>query len=145
MKEQLSFFSNAPDNTDTDINLTPLIDIVFLLLIFFMLTTSFQKNNALDVSLPTTQKEAQKEKDRRRQARAEEKMRQETISGDAKSKIMNKEEKTRVQNGARRREFRTISTESCTSISEQRLWYQVFSRIMKIAEAGEKVTSPKGL
>ncbi len=33
-------------------NLTPLIDIVFLLLIFFMLTSHFVQEEALDVALP---------------------------------------------------------------------------------------------
>lgn len=35
-----------------DINLTPLIDVVFLLLIFFMVTTTFDKNAKLKVQLP---------------------------------------------------------------------------------------------
>ncbi len=34
------------------IPLTPLIDIVFLLLIYFLLTTNFLKNDGLDVKLP---------------------------------------------------------------------------------------------
>lgn len=34
------------------INLTPLIDTVFLLLIFFMMTTTFNKESALNISLP---------------------------------------------------------------------------------------------
>lgn len=33
-------------------SLTPLIDIVFLLLVFFMLTAHFVKDQALDISLP---------------------------------------------------------------------------------------------
>jgi biopolymer transport protein ExbD len=35
-----------------DINLTPLIDIVFLLLIFFMVSTTFRKEAGLEVDLP---------------------------------------------------------------------------------------------
>jgi len=35
-----------------DINITPLIDIVFLLLIFFMISTTFVNDNAIDVQLP---------------------------------------------------------------------------------------------
>ena len=38
----------------TDINLTPLIDIVFLLLIFFMVTTTFTRETRLLVNLPET-------------------------------------------------------------------------------------------
>ena len=34
------------------INMTPLIDIVFLLLVFFMVTTSFNKNAVIDVQPP---------------------------------------------------------------------------------------------
>ena len=35
-----------------DINLTPLIDVVFLLLIFFMVTTTFVEEGKLSISLP---------------------------------------------------------------------------------------------
>jgi biopolymer transport protein ExbD len=35
-----------------DINITPLIDVVFLLLIFFMVSTTFQKESQLEISLP---------------------------------------------------------------------------------------------
>jgi biopolymer transport protein ExbD len=35
------------------INMAPLIDLVFLLLIFFMVTTSFVKETGIDVSRPT--------------------------------------------------------------------------------------------
>lgn len=37
------------------LNLTPLIDIVFLLLVFFMLTAHFVEERALDVDLPKTE------------------------------------------------------------------------------------------
>ncbi len=40
----------------TDINLTPLIDIVFLLLIFFMLISNFVKEQSLDIELPQSSK-----------------------------------------------------------------------------------------
>jgi biopolymer transport protein ExbD len=36
-----------------DINLTPLIDVVFLLLIFFMVSTTFRKETDLEIDLPT--------------------------------------------------------------------------------------------
>jgi biopolymer transport protein ExbD len=35
-----------------DVNLTPLIDVVFLLLIFFMVSTTFIYSNSIDVNLP---------------------------------------------------------------------------------------------
>jgi biopolymer transport protein ExbD len=38
---------------EIDINLTPLIDVVFLLLIFFMVTTTFDKNAEIKIALPT--------------------------------------------------------------------------------------------
>lgn len=37
---------------DLDLNLTPLIDVVFLLLIFFMVSTTFQKESEITVNLP---------------------------------------------------------------------------------------------
>jgi biopolymer transport protein ExbD len=37
---------------EPDINLTPLIDVVFLLLIFFMVSTTFRKEADLKVNLP---------------------------------------------------------------------------------------------
>ena len=37
---------------DFDLNLTPLIDVVFLLLIFFMVTTTFEKETQLKIELP---------------------------------------------------------------------------------------------
>ncbi|MBE9568475.1 MAG: biopolymer transporter ExbD [Proteobacteria bacterium] len=40
-----------------DVNLTPLIDIVFLLLIFFMVTTTFDRHAKLKVSLPESSAE----------------------------------------------------------------------------------------
>ncbi|MCW8193347.1 biopolymer transporter ExbD [Proteobacteria bacterium 005FR1] len=38
--------------TEDSVNLTPLIDVVFLLLIFFMVSTTFTKETHLDVDLP---------------------------------------------------------------------------------------------
>lgn len=37
---------------EVSVNLTPLIDVVFLLLIFFMVSTTFNKETHLDVDLP---------------------------------------------------------------------------------------------
>ena len=42
-----------PDRSDNiDLNLTPLIDVVFLLLIFFMVSTTFEKQSKLKIDLP---------------------------------------------------------------------------------------------
>lgn len=38
--------------TEVEINLTPLIDVVFLLLIFFMVSTTFTRNSHLSIDLP---------------------------------------------------------------------------------------------
>ena len=43
---------------EVDVNLTPLIDVVFLLLIFFMVTTTFDKDAKININLPTTQNAA---------------------------------------------------------------------------------------
>lgn len=39
------------------VNLTPLIDVVFLLLIFFMVSTTFTKENQLQINLPEAEAE----------------------------------------------------------------------------------------
>ncbi|OEU81377.1 MAG: biopolymer transporter ExbD [Desulfobacterales bacterium C00003060] len=50
-------------NSKTEgINIAPLIDLVFLLLIFFMVTTSFVKETGIDVQRPTASTAAIKEK-----------------------------------------------------------------------------------
>ncbi|MDY6824587.1 MAG: biopolymer transporter ExbD [Thermodesulfobacteriota bacterium] len=45
----------------TDLNITPLIDMVFILLIFFLVNTSFVKETGVDVSRPTAATAATKE------------------------------------------------------------------------------------
>lgn len=35
-----------------DVNITPLIDVVFLLLIFFMVSTTFKDNSEIEITLP---------------------------------------------------------------------------------------------
>lgn len=42
---------------DTSVNLTPLIDVVFLLLIFFMVSTTFTRETQLSIDLPEAQGE----------------------------------------------------------------------------------------
>ncbi len=42
-----------PENREEiDLNLTPLIDVVFLLLIFFMVSTTFEKTSKIKIDLP---------------------------------------------------------------------------------------------
>ena len=50
-------FKNSTDDDELQINLTPLIDIVFLLLIFFMVSTTFTKESQLKIQLPEAQAE----------------------------------------------------------------------------------------
>ena len=40
------------EREETSVNLTPLIDVVFLLLIFFMVSTTFRKEADFDIELP---------------------------------------------------------------------------------------------
>ena len=43
---------------DVEVSLTPLIDVVFLLLIFFMITTTFDRDEGIKIDLPTAQNAA---------------------------------------------------------------------------------------
>ncbi|GJM10994.1 MAG: biopolymer transporter ExbD [Lysobacteraceae bacterium] len=47
---------------DSEINITPMLDIVFIMLIFFIVTTSFVKEAGIDVSRPTASTAEQKTK-----------------------------------------------------------------------------------
>ncbi|MDX1518611.1 MAG: biopolymer transporter ExbD [Gammaproteobacteria bacterium] len=42
---------------DLDINITPLIDVVFLLLIFFMVSTTFERESEINITLPQASEE----------------------------------------------------------------------------------------
>ena len=50
-----------PKEEETIINLTPLIDVVFLLLIFFMVSTTFSKESQLRIKLPESSDEPTQE------------------------------------------------------------------------------------
>lgn len=52
-------FKRKP-NDEPDLNLTPLIDVVFLLLIFFMVTTTFDRETQLKIELPQASGESRK-------------------------------------------------------------------------------------
>ncbi|MDP6551852.1 MAG: biopolymer transporter ExbD [Arenicellales bacterium] len=49
----------TPVTEEVSINLTPLIDIVFLLLIFFMVSTTFQRETELEIALPEASAQSQ--------------------------------------------------------------------------------------
>lgn len=54
--------SNRSNNEQTaDIDMTPMLDIVFIMLIFFIVTTSFVKESGIDVNRPTAQTATRKE------------------------------------------------------------------------------------
>ena len=44
--------SQSTNRSDPEVNITPLIDVVFLLLIFFMITTTFLRESELELALP---------------------------------------------------------------------------------------------
>jgi len=48
----MNFGSGNNQEDETNIELTPLIDVVFLLLIFFMISTTFTKETSLKINLP---------------------------------------------------------------------------------------------
>ena len=43
---------HLPARDDTELNMTPMLDIVFIMLIFFIVTTSFVKESGVTVSVP---------------------------------------------------------------------------------------------
>jgi len=43
---------DVPQDADNEINLTPMLDVVFIMLIFFIVTASFVKEFGIDVSRP---------------------------------------------------------------------------------------------
>ena len=49
----------AVESEDTELNMTPMLDVVFILLIFFIVTTSFVKEKGLDASRPKDNTESQ--------------------------------------------------------------------------------------
>jgi len=48
---------------ELDVNITPLIDVVFLLLIFFMVSTTFDRESEIDVTLPEATQDAPQKQD----------------------------------------------------------------------------------
>ena len=50
-------FGIPEQEDETAIELTPLIDVVFLLLIFFMISTTFTKETTLKINLPESEGE----------------------------------------------------------------------------------------
>ncbi|MGD8616641.1 MAG: biopolymer transporter ExbD, partial [Gammaproteobacteria bacterium] len=47
---------------EPEVNLTPLIDVVFILLIFFMVSTTFQRESQIKIELPEASAEPMEER-----------------------------------------------------------------------------------
>jgi biopolymer transport protein ExbD len=56
------FVALRPDEDEQEINITPMLDVVFIMLIFFIVTASFVKESGIDVNKPEAQTSVPKEK-----------------------------------------------------------------------------------
>jgi biopolymer transport protein ExbD len=52
----------AAESEDSEVNLTPMLDVVFIMLIFFIVTASFVKESGIDISRPDAATAERKEK-----------------------------------------------------------------------------------
>ena len=52
---------HLPPEADTELDMTPMLDIVFIMLIFFIVTTSFVKESGVTVSTPQAESASQQE------------------------------------------------------------------------------------
>jgi biopolymer transport protein ExbD len=52
MRRRVSFLSQSADE-EQEINITPMLDVVFIMLIFFIVTASFVKESGIEVSRPS--------------------------------------------------------------------------------------------
>lgn len=57
------FAEETADDADSDIDLTPMLDVVFIMLIFFIVTASFVKELGFDVNRPDAQQQQPKDND----------------------------------------------------------------------------------
>jgi biopolymer transport protein ExbD len=55
-------FTHNKHKEETEINLTPMLDVVFIMLIFFIVTTSFVKETGVEVNRPSAKSSVQKAK-----------------------------------------------------------------------------------
>lgn len=58
----MKIHSEDEETGGSEINLTPLIDMVFILLIFFVVTSSFVKESGIEVNRPTAQSAERQER-----------------------------------------------------------------------------------
>ncbi len=54
--------SQLEDEEEAEVNLTPMLDVVFIMLIFFIVTASFVKESGIDVNRPSAATAERKEK-----------------------------------------------------------------------------------
>ncbi|MDP7037981.1 MAG: biopolymer transporter ExbD [Myxococcota bacterium] len=59
----MNFSTNKKRRGAIEVNITPLIDIVFILLVFFLITTTFSQNPGIEVDLPKASSSTQKEQE----------------------------------------------------------------------------------
>jgi biopolymer transport protein ExbD len=56
------FMAMQAEDEEQEINITPMLDVVFIMLIFFIVTASFVKESGIDVNKPEAQTSVAKEK-----------------------------------------------------------------------------------
>ena len=54
--------SRARDQEESEVNLTPMLDVVFIMLIFFIVTSSFVKESGIDINRPDAATAERKER-----------------------------------------------------------------------------------
>lgn len=59
---RLGFKAFQPEEEEQEINITPMLDVVFIMLIFFIVTASFVKESGIDVNKPEAATTQAKEK-----------------------------------------------------------------------------------
>ena len=55
----------AKEQEEAEINMTPMLDIVFIMLIFFIVTATFSKESGLDVNKPESQEQTPPDPDKK--------------------------------------------------------------------------------
>ena len=63
LKGGLASFGVGAENGEAEINMTPLVDMVFILLIFFLVTTSFVRESGVKVDRPVASTAASQKKE----------------------------------------------------------------------------------
>jgi biopolymer transport protein ExbD len=53
---------SSADQDESEVNLTPMLDVVFIMLIFFIVTASFVKESGIDISRPAAATAVRKER-----------------------------------------------------------------------------------